>query len=100
MREEIEGKLLYLAIKNKVSREMLIDKKILSFKKHLSEDLQEFFSKCSKEDLDLYLIKFDLFSEQEIEELLNLATKKFEGKFSKFDQKEEKISIEEFSKKL
>jgi hypothetical protein len=66
---------------------MLIEKKLDSFKESLSQDLQEFFNKCSKEDLDLYLIRFDLFSEQEIEELINLAAQKLMGKMDSFGSK-------------
>lgn len=81
---------------------MLIEKKLDSFKDSLSQDLQEFFNKCSKEDLDLYLIRFDLFSEQEIEELINLAAQKLMEKMDSFGSKIEKelISVDELQKKL
>ncbi len=68
---------------------MLIEKKFYSFKDSLSQDLQEFFNKCSKEDLDLYLIRFDLFSEQEIEELTNLAAQKLMDKMESFATKKD-----------
>ena len=57
-----------MAIKNNVSREKLISTKDAAKLKEilktdaLSVDIIEFFEKCSEEDLELYLIKFDLFS--------------------------------------
>lgn len=68
MQSEFENKLLYFAIKNNVSREQLISTKKPAKLKEilktdaLSGDILEFFEKCSEEDLELYLIKFDLFS--------------------------------------